>query len=91
MSTVAAPDDPVEANLLLEKAICHCKVQYIQKNLADQVVRRDALQLQYSRLQVEKAKSKITAAELDVGRVHMVVRRCGYSPDLLSCVSYANM
>ena len=91
MSTVAAPDNLVEANLLLEKDICNCKVQYIQKSLADQVVRRDTLQLQYSCLQVEKARLKLTAAEMHVGQVRMVVRRCGYSPDLLSCISHANM
>ena len=62
-------------------AASNCKVQYIQKSLADQVVHRDALQLQYSRLQVEKARSKVTAAELHVGRVRMIVRRSGYSPD----------
>jgi len=60
--TVTAPDNLVKANLLLEKAICNCKVQYIQKSLTDQVVRRDVLQLQYSRLQVEKARLKLTAA-----------------------------
>jgi len=62
-----APDNLVEANLLLEKAICNCKVQYIQKSLANQVVHRDTLQLQYSRLQVEKARLKLTAAEMHVG------------------------
>ena len=81
MSTIATPDNILEAHLLLETAVSNCKVRHIQKSLADQVVHRDQLQLQYSRLQVEKALSRLTAAELHVGRVRMVVRRSGFSPD----------
>ena len=81
MSTIPTPDNSLEANLLLETAISNCKVRYIQKSLADQVVHHDQLQLQYSRLQVEKALSKLMAAELHVGRVRMIVRRSGFSPD----------
>ena len=80
-SVILPPDDPVEAHLLLETAISNYRVQYIQKSLADQLVHRDALQLQYSRLRMEKAVSKLTAAELHVGRVRMIVRRSGYNPD----------
>jgi len=78
---ISTPDNLVEAHLLLETAISNCKIRHIEKSLADQLVRRNALQLQYSRLQVEKAKSKLAAAELHVGQVQMVVRRSGYSPD----------
>ena len=80
-SRIPPPDNLTEAHLLLETAISNCRVQYIQKSLTDQLIHRDALQLQYSRLQVEKAESKLTAAELHVGRVHMIVRCSGYSPD----------
>ena len=80
-STIPSPDNLVEAHLLLEMAISNCRVQHIQKTLADQLVHRNELQLQYSRLQVDKAMSKLTTAELHVGRVCMIVRRSGYSPD----------
>jgi len=78
---IPSPDNLVEAHLLLETAVSSCKVHYIQKSLADQLVHRDALQLQYRRLQVEKAKSKLTLAELHVGRICMILRRSGYNPD----------
>ena len=78
---IPPPDDPVEAHLLLETAISNYRVQYIQKSLVDQLVHRDALQLQYSQLRMEKAVSKLTAAELHVGRVRMIVRRSGYNLD----------
>ena len=81
MSTIVTPDNSLEAHLLLETAISNFQVRHIQKTLADQVVHRDQLQLRYSRLQVEKALSKLTAAELHVGRVCMVVRRSGFSLD----------
>ena len=81
VSTILTPDDKLEAHLLLETVISDCKVQHIQKSLADQVVHRDQLQLQYSRLQVEKALSRLTAAELHIGRVCMIVRRSGFNPD----------
>ena len=80
-SIFSAPDSVREARLLMEMAISNCKVQTIQKSLADQRVRRDTLQLRYSRLQVEKATSKQNAAELHVGRVRMVLRQNGYNPD----------
>ena len=81
MSTIPTPDNTLEAHLLLETAISDCKVRHIQKSLADQVVHCDQLQLQYSRLQVEKALSNLTTAELHIGRVRMVMRRSGFSPD----------
>ena len=81
MSTIVTPDNSLEAHLLLETAISNCQVRHIQKTLADQVVHHDQLQLRYSRLQVEKALSKLTAAELHIGRVCMVVRHSGFSPD----------
>ena len=67
----------------METTISNCKIQYIQTSLADQLVHRDTLQLQYSHLQLEKAKSKLTTAELHVGWVRMIVRRSGYSPDVI--------
>ena len=79
---VRIPDSMVKAHLLLETAISNCKIRRIEKSLADQLVRHDALQLHYSRLQVEKAESKLADAELHVGQVQMVVRRSGYSPDV---------
>ena len=66
----------------MEMAISNCRVHAIQKTLADQLVCRDTLQLRYSRLQVEKAVSKQSAAELHVGRVRMVLRQNGYNPDI---------
>jgi len=81
-----SPDNPTEAHLLLETAISNCKVQFIQKSLADQLVHRDTLQLQYSRLQVEKAMTGLTAAELHVGRVRTLLRRNGYSPDRVGTI-----
>ena len=56
-------------------------MQLIQKSLTDQLIHRDTLQLQYSHLQVEKAMMSLTAAELHVGRVHMLLRQNGYSHD----------
>ena len=56
-------------------------MQLIQKSLADQLVHHDTLQLQYSRLQVEKAMTSLTAAELHVGQVRTLLRLNGYSPD----------
>jgi len=38
MSTITAPNNTLEVHLLLETAISDCKVQHIQKSLADQVV-----------------------------------------------------
>ena len=66
----------------MEMVISNCRVHAIQKTLADQLVCRDTLQLRYSRLQVEKAVSKQSAAELHVGRVRMVLRQNGYNPDI---------
>ena len=80
-SVILPPDNFVEACLLLETAISNTKVQYIQKSLADQLIYCDTLQLRYSWLQVEKVILKLTAAELHVGWVCMVVRHSGYSPD----------
>ena len=70
-----------EANLLLEAAVSNRKVHHIRKSLADQLVHRDMLQLQYNRMQVKKAELKLSTAELHVGRVRMVLRQHGYSPD----------
>jgi len=78
---IPSPDNLVEAHLLLETTVSSCKVHYIQKSLADQLVHHDALQLQYCRLQVEKAKSKWTLAELHIGCVCMILRCSGYNPD----------
>jgi len=75
-------DTLVKAHLLMETAISNCKIQHIEKSLADQLVHHNALQLHYSHLQVEKAKSKLAAAELHVGQVQMIVRRSGYSSDV---------
>ena len=76
-----SPDNPTEAHLLLETTISNCKVQLIQKSLTDQLIHRDTLQLQYSHLQVEKAMMSLTAAELHVGRVRMLLSQNGYSHD----------
>ena len=78
---IPSPANVNEANLLLEAAVSNRKVHHIRKSLADQLVHRDTLQLQYNRMQVKKAEMKLSAAELHVGRVHMVLRRYGYSPD----------
>ena len=80
-SSIPSPDNWVEVHLLVETAISNCKIQYIKKSLADQVVCCDTLQLQYICLQVEKVKSTLTVVELHVGCVHMIVRHSGYSPD----------
>jgi len=82
LSILSVPGNVREAHLLMEMAISNCKVQTIQKSLADQLVHRDTLQLRYSCLQVEKATSKLSAAELHIGRVHMVLRQSGYNPDV---------
>jgi len=78
----SVPGNVREARLLMEMAISNCKVQTIQKSLADQLVRCDTLQLQYSHMQVEKATSKLSAAELHIGWVCMVLRQNGYNPDI---------
>ena len=70
-----------EANLLLKAAVSNRKVHHIRKSLANQLIHRDMLQLQYNRMQVKKAELKLSAAELHVGRVRMVLRRHGYNPD----------
>ena len=81
MSIFSVPSNVQEARLLMEMAVSNHKVQTIQKSLADQLVRRDTLNLRYSHLQVEKATSKLSAAELHVGWVRMVLRQNGYNPD----------
>ncbi|KAI6027889.1 hypothetical protein PISMIDRAFT_18593 [Pisolithus microcarpus 441] len=81
-SVISSPDNLVEAHLLLEMAISNCNIHHIQQSLAEQLVRCDMLQLQYNHLQVEKARSRLATAELHVGWVHMVVRHCGYNPDI---------
>ena len=53
-SIVSAPDSSTEAELLLESAQAKCKLRRIQKQLADQQVQCDLLQLEYSRLQVQR-------------------------------------
>ncbi|KIM55810.1 hypothetical protein SCLCIDRAFT_133823, partial [Scleroderma citrinum Foug A] len=80
-STIPTPDNMLEAHLLLETAISDCKVRHIQKSLTDQVVHRNELRLQYSRLQVEKVLSNLTAVELHIGQVCMIVRHSGFSLD----------
>ena len=80
-SVIPSPANVNEANLLLEAAVSNRKVHHIRKSLADQLVHRNTLQLQYNRMQVKKAEMKLSAAELHVGRVRMVLRRHGYSPD----------
>ena len=47
-STIPSPDNLVEAHLLLEMAISNCRVQHIQKTLADQLVHHDELHQQTS-------------------------------------------
>ena len=79
---LSVPGNVREAHLLMEMAISNCKVQTIQKSLTDQLVHCDMLQLRYSRLQVEKATLKLSAAELHIGRVRMVLRQSGYNPDV---------
>ena len=79
---IPSPENPAEAHLLLETAVTNCKVHHIEKSLASQHVRRDALQLQYNHLQVEKAELRLVAAELYAGHVHMIVRCSGYNPDV---------
>ncbi|KAI6019364.1 hypothetical protein PISMIDRAFT_116738, partial [Pisolithus microcarpus 441] len=81
-SVIPSPDNLVEAHLLLEMAISNCNVHHIQQSLAEQLICHDMLQLQYNCLQVEKAQSRLATAELHVGWVCMVVRRCGYNPDV---------
>ena len=80
-SVIPSPANVNEANLLLEAAVSNRKVHHIQKLLADQLIHRDTLQLQYNRMQVKKAEMKLSTAELHVGRVRMVLRQHGYSPD----------
>ena len=79
---VPIPDSMAEAHLLLETAISNCKIQCIEKSLVDQLVCRDALQLHYSHLQVEKAESKLADVELCIGQVWMIVRHSGCSPNV---------
>ncbi|KIJ11429.1 hypothetical protein PAXINDRAFT_15724 [Paxillus involutus ATCC 200175] len=83
-STIPAPDDLVGAHLLLETACSDHQICLIEKTLADQLVCRDVLRLQYSRLQVEKAELNLSTVELHIGRVHMVVRRSGYTPNAVN-------
>ena len=80
-SEIPSPANVNEANLLLEAAVSNRKVHHIRKLLADQLIHRDMLQLQYNCMQVKKAELKLSAAELHVGHVRMVLRRHGYSPD----------
>ncbi|KAI6018534.1 hypothetical protein PISMIDRAFT_96904, partial [Pisolithus microcarpus 441] len=79
-SVISSPDNVVEAHLLLETAISNCNMCFIQQSLMEQLLHHDTLQLQYSHLQVEKAKSKLATAELHIGWVCMMVRCCGYNP-----------
>ena len=75
---IPVPHDSTEAQLLLATARAECRIRITEKDLADQVVQRDILRLQYSRLQVARAHQNVLAAELHVGRIRLVVRKCGY-------------
>lgn len=72
------PHSPSEASLLLATARMDYGIRVAQKDLADKLVERDMLQLQYNQLQVEQARQNLVAAEYHVGRVRLVMRKSGY-------------
>ena len=67
-----------EAELLLETVRAELKLRGIQKQLADQQVQCNLLQLEYSRLQVQRVERHLLEVEGHVGRARLVIRRCGY-------------
>jgi len=76
--TIPVPHNITEAQLLLATACADCQIRVTERALADQVVQRDMLRLEYNRLQVARAHQNVLAAELHVGRVWLVVRKSGY-------------
>lgn len=75
---IPIPRNPSEARLLLATARINCGILATQKNLADQLVQRDLLRLQYNRLKVKQARQSLTDAEYYVGRVRLMMRKNGY-------------
>ncbi|KAI6018498.1 hypothetical protein PISMIDRAFT_96743, partial [Pisolithus microcarpus 441] len=53
---ISVPNSTTEADLLLETAKAQCKLCRIQKQLADQLVECNLLQLEYSCLQVQQVE-----------------------------------
>ena len=72
------PHNITEAQLLLETARADCQIRVTERALANQLVQRDMLRLEYNRLQVAQAHQNVLAAELHIGRVRLVVRKSGY-------------
>lgn len=54
----------------------------MQKHLADNLVQRDLLRLKFNRLQVQHARQNVVAAEFDVGRVRLAIRKSGHYASL---------
>jgi len=76
--TIPVPHNITEAQLLLATARVDCQIWVTERALADQVVQRDMLRLEYNQLQVAQAHQNILAAEHHVGHVQLVVRKSGY-------------
>ena len=72
------PHNITEAQLLLATARADCRIWVTERVLANQVVQRDMLRLEYNQLQVARAHQNVLAAELHIGRVRLVVRKSGY-------------
>ncbi|KIM51817.1 hypothetical protein SCLCIDRAFT_142476, partial [Scleroderma citrinum Foug A] len=76
--TIAVPHNITEVQLLLATARADCRIQVTERTLANQVMQRDMLQLEYNRLQVAQVHQNVLAAELHVGHVRLVVRKNRY-------------
>ncbi|KAH7918562.1 hypothetical protein BV22DRAFT_1134498 [Leucogyrophana mollusca] len=72
------PDSADEAECLLSIARADLNISRAEKDLADGIHVRNMMRARYSHFQLEKAKRKLTSAELEVGRVRAVARRCGF-------------
>ncbi|KAG6377867.1 hypothetical protein JVT61DRAFT_14649 [Boletus reticuloceps] len=73
--TISTPHSPSKAKLLIANARIDHHIRVIQKNLADHLVQRDLLRLNYNRLQVEQARQSVVEAEFYVGHVQLAIRK----------------
>ncbi|KAI6017343.1 hypothetical protein PISMIDRAFT_116204, partial [Pisolithus microcarpus 441] len=76
---ISVPNSTTKADLLLETAQAQCKLHRIQKQLVDQLVECNLLQLEYSHLQVQWVEQHLLEAEGHVGQVWLVIRQSGYT------------
>ncbi|KAF8449212.1 hypothetical protein L210DRAFT_3640836 [Boletus edulis BED1] len=76
---VPCPRNAREAYLLLEAARADCRILNACKTLAQQIIHRNTLVLQYNRIVLERAQDDLHAADRFVGQVRFWIRKSGQS------------